>query len=208
MDWKFSFEDLLWNAEQIVGKLPVKSLGDKQIYGDWYEVAEANGKKYLFEISDDDETNQRLNYELALINRYLPEKGKKFVVQSIDDTLEFTVVDFPYSLPSEKKFFILYFITAKNPETLKNAVLTLVGNRYYASKVNTGESLISVIDREIVDLTGSNIYDLFDVQENYDTAFDMHGKELPRTALYLDVPYFEIKSRKLKYPMEWHNPEE
>lgn len=112
----------------------------------------------------------------------------------------------PHMIPATSKYFIKYFIKSKNPTTSKEVILTLGNNRIYASKVNVGESLLEVINREIVELTGSKEYKLVEVVDNYDSAFDRYGNRLPRSALFLEVPYFDPKTRRLRYPMEWVEP--
>lgn len=109
----------------------------------------------------------------------------------------------PHMIPAKSKYFILYFIKSKNPATSKDVILTLGNNRTYASKVNIGETLLGVVNREIIELTGSSKYKLLKVVDKYDTAFDRHGNKLPRSAIYLEVPYFDPKTKSLRYPVEW-----
>jgi hypothetical protein len=108
----------------------------------------------------------------------------------------------PYILPTKEKHFIIYFISSTDPKTNKDFSLTLGNNRFYASKVNVGESIKDVVDREIVELTGSSKYDFMNIKRS-DTAKDKYGNELERYALFIDVPFFNLKNRKTKYKMIW-----
>ena len=75
-------------------------------------------------------------------------------------------------------------------------------DQIYCSKVNPGETLHEVIQREIPTLTGSNRFQLIDIKEG-GTAPDRHGKELLRMDLFITVPYFEPKLEKLRHNLEW-----
>lgn len=110
----------------------------------------------------------------------------------------------PYVLPAKKKHFILYFIMSDNPEIGKGVYLALTGNGFYASKVEAGKSIDQVVKREIPELTGSGKYKIMGVQ-NYDTAKDRFGNELPRYSVFIEVPYFDPidTDRKLKHKVEW-----
>lgn len=77
VDWKFTAGDLIFGAETVVGKLPVKYVGEDQIYGDFVEIVEVNGEKINFKI-DDDNSGDRLLAIIDLINKNLPDKNTRF----------------------------------------------------------------------------------------------------------------------------------
>lgn len=106
-------------------------------------------------------------------------------------------------LPASSKYFILFFIVTENLENKSYYSLLLDDGRLYASKVEEGESLKEVLDREVVDLTGSKEYELIKIDAHYDTAPDKKGNLLPRSAIHINVPYFDPKLVKTKYPMKW-----
>lgn len=106
-------------------------------------------------------------------------------------------------LPTSSKYFILFFITAVHPENHRYYSLLLDDGRIYASKVEEGESLREVLDREVVDLTSSKEYNLIKVDANYDTAADKKGNILPRSAIHINVPYFDPTLIKTKHSMKW-----
>ena len=104
---------------------------------------------------------------------------------------------------TEEKYFILYSIIARIPETFRLQYLVLDDGRFFASKVNKGETLTEVLNREVSELTGSNNYFVEDIADKYDSAPDRKGKYLPRTAVFLRVPYFNPDKVKTKYLMRW-----
>lgn len=210
VDWKFSAEDLIWNAEQVAGKLPLTYIGERQIRGEWFEVVEADGKEVLFKV---DNSPNILEDIMMLINNHLIDKR----FESYDtegDSYGFTLVDgqtritkriipeISRTTPAVSKYFILYRISSKNSTTSETVMLVLDDGRIFASKVNPGETLTDVVNREIVDLTGSNEYTLNSVSE-HDEAKDRFGNMLRRYALYIDVPFFNLENRKTRYSMKW-----
>lgn len=104
--------------------------------------------------------------------------------------------------PAKSKFFVMYFLTATDPVSARSVLLSFPNNKLYASKVSVGETLKSVIDREIVMLTGSSKYKVLKIVEG-GTDLDRNGNEVKRLNLHIDIPYFNINSRKLKYPSVW-----
>lgn len=96
----------------------------------------------------------------------------------------------------------MYFINSINPEDDKEYYLTLGENTLFASKVNEGESIKTVVDREIPDLTGSREYTLLNIKE-HDSAKDRHGNELKRLAISLYVPYFDPDNISTKHVVSW-----
>ncbi|KKQ30088.1 MAG: hypothetical protein US68_C0012G0027 [Candidatus Shapirobacteria bacterium GW2011_GWE1_38_10] len=106
-------------------------------------------------------------------------------------------------MPAESKYFIFYVILSKKPKTLENLYLSLENRGFFASKVEKGERLIDVIEREIKELIGGEKSKLIGIDEKYDFALDREGKSLPRTKLTFRANYFDVKAVKTKYPMEW-----
>lgn len=91
VDWRFSIEDFIYNAEEIVGKLPVKYVGERQVYGDWMEVVEVDGSEQLFPL---EESHESLISFLVLINKHLPDKTKEFDMYDTDgDSYGFKLVE-------------------------------------------------------------------------------------------------------------------
>jgi len=109
--------------------------------------------------------------------------------------------------PIESKHFVYYIIFSRKPITLEDFYLTLDDGRFYASKVEKGESLEEVIKRDMKKLVGSEIYKLVEIDKNYDFALDKRGNKIPRTRLTLKVNFFEIDKVKSKYPMKWKKME-
>ncbi len=90
IDWKFSVEDILWDIEKILGKLPVKYKGEDQIYGDWVEIIEYQGKDYKFKI---DNSYENLVEIIEFVNKILPDKNKQFVLDDTsDDNYKFELI--------------------------------------------------------------------------------------------------------------------
>jgi hypothetical protein len=125
-----------------------------------------------------------------------PESIKRFA------TTKNVTQQVPYMLPADEKYFILYFIYSRD-SSQKERFLVFGENSQHASKVNPGESLSQVVSREIRDITGSPTFTFMNVQHNYDTALDRFGKSLSRSAVYIDVPFFDPKTVKTKYPVHW-----
>ncbi|MBU1117581.1 hypothetical protein KKD37_01305 [Patescibacteria group bacterium] len=111
------------------------------------------------------------------------------------------------SSPEKGKHFVFYVIFSRKPITLEDFYLTLDDGRFYASKVEKGESLEEVIKRDMKKLVGSEIYKLVEIDKNYDFALDKRGNKTPRTRLTLKVNFFEIDKVKSKYPMKWKKME-
>lgn len=104
--------------------------------------------------------------------------------------------------PTTSKFFTMYLITTKQPNTDRTVLLTQGKGSVYCSKVNPGETLLDVIKKELPLLTGSSEYKLKDIQDGgFD--FDRHGNKLPRINLHIEVPYFDPHEKNLKYPFIW-----
>lgn len=98
-------------------------------------------------------------------------------------------------------YFTKYLITSVDPMTKKNLLLTM-GDGIYCSKVNEGEVLKDVIDKEIVLLTGSHEYTPIRTGDD-GTALDRHGKELTRIFLSISIPYFDPNERKTEVKAIW-----
>lgn len=111
-----------------------------------------------------------------------------------------------YVTPSTFKYFIKYFLIAVEPNTEKRKMLLLEGNKMYCSKVNVGESLCEVINKEIELLTGSKLYQITNVLHG-DFDYDRHGNKIPRYNVFLQIPYFNPYKIKLKFNMKWRNLE-
>ena len=77
VDWKFGAEDVIWNAEQVVGKLPIKFIEERQIYGDWVDVITYKGKEIFLE--HEPAYHEYVLRVVDLINKHLPDKTKTFV---------------------------------------------------------------------------------------------------------------------------------
>lgn len=107
------------------------------------------------------------------------------------------------SKKAEKKFFILYFMVGRIPNTDNLQYLVLENGGFFASKVNVGETLTEVLNREISELTGSSKYYVEHITERYDTALDRFHNTLDRTAVLLRIPYFDPAKTATKYPMKW-----
>ena len=199
VDWKFTAGDLIYNAEAVVGKLPLEYVGERQVNGEWKDVVNANNQEILFPY---DNSIDALFGIMGLINNQVAPKGKWFKnVDTQSDSFGFQLIDFPYGLPAASKYFTLYFVTATDPNE-KDVVLSLGNNRFFASKVDVDESILPVIQREILDLTGSNKYTLIDVRPK-GTAADNFGNQIPRSIVDVRIPYFDPAKTHTKYHVEW-----
>lgn len=211
VDWKFTAADLLENAEQLVGKIGIEYTGEREVDGVWYDVVRADGKEYTF---PSDNSPESLELIMELINRHIPDKHFEYY-PSDGDSHRYKLVsgggsvitkrevpEIPRTTPATSKHFILYRIQSINPATRATETLVFGEGTQYASKVNPGETLTQVIDREIVDLTGSKEYTLHSATE-HDEAKDRFGNSLKRYLLMIEVPYFNPESRTLKYPAHW-----
>ena len=90
VDWKFNAEDVIWNAEQVVGKLPIKYKEERQIYGDWVDVITYKDKEIF--IKKEPQYHEYIQRTVGVINKYLPDKTKEFECSEIDgDDLTFTL---------------------------------------------------------------------------------------------------------------------
>lgn len=108
-----------------------------------------------------------------------------------------------FILPGSSKYFVLYFIVTSNPKDHRYYYLVMEDGRFYAGKVEPGKNLKEIVDKEIVELTGSKVYRVINIKDNYDSAPDKFGNVLPRTSVTLEVSYFDPKIVKTKYPMKW-----
>jgi len=119
------------------------------------------------------------------------------------------VESLPFILPAKEKQFILYVITSKNPETGERMFLSFKEDECYSSKVEIDESIDQVVKREIPELTGSEEYKILGMQD-FGTAKDKSGNELPRYSVFIEVPYYDPKdpAKKLKHESEWKPVEE
>jgi hypothetical protein len=106
--------------------------------------------------------------------------------------------------PAESTYFIKLFIRAWDPKSSDPTMLTLLqdGNQMYCSKVETGQTLDEVLKKEIPTLIGDDYYQVMTMLDG-DFAFDKHGNKLPRKNVFIDIPYFDPKTRDLKYDMRW-----
>lgn len=105
--------------------------------------------------------------------------------------------------PTENKYFFFFTFLSKKPKTLEDLMLVPQNGLFYGSKIEKGERLIEVIEKEIKEFIGLEKYKLLRIEEEYDFARDREGKMLPRTKLTFKVNYFDVDKVKTKYPMEW-----
>lgn len=127
--------------------------------------------------------------------------------QSFNRTKNITkkiIKQLPWILPTESKHFILFFILSIDPATNKNVTLILGGGGLYGSKVEQGESIDQVVKREIPNLIGTTEYEIIQVQ-NFDTARDKYGNELPRYSVHIKVSYFDPAKKILKHKVRWRS---
>lgn len=103
--------------------------------------------------------------------------------------------------PASMTYFTQYLVYSNDPET-DLLVILLQGNQTYCSKVERGEKLQEVMDREIPLLTGSSEYRFLEIGDG-GSARNKHGDDLPRFNLIIAVPYFDPKSRNLIQPSSW-----
>ena len=73
----------MWNAEQVVGKLPIRYLEERQIYGDWVDVITYKGKE--IHIEHEPAYHEYILRVVDLINKHLPDKTKEFVWNTDDN---------------------------------------------------------------------------------------------------------------------------
>jgi hypothetical protein len=106
--------------------------------------------------------------------------------------------------PAQSTYFIKLFIRAWDPKASDPTMLILLeqGNQMYCSKVETGQTLDEVLKKEVPPLIGDDYYQVMTMLDG-DFAFDKHGNKLPRKDVFIDIPYFDPKTRNLKYNMRW-----
>lgn len=106
--------------------------------------------------------------------------------------------------PAESTYFIKLFIRAWDPNASNPNMLILLegGNQMYCSKVEKDQTLHEVLEKEVPPLIDSNYYKVMTVTDG-DFDFDRQGRKLPRKNVFIDIPYFDPKSRNLKYNMVW-----
>lgn len=143
------------------------------------------------------------------------QSGKEFSEKDAKEIFDYTknvanrVIKSPFlwqlfdlKVPAKSKYFIMYFLISTDPQAKKKMVLTYDFGKVYCSKVNEGESLKSVLDKEIPMLIGSGEYK-FVKKIDGGIAQDKYGNNIPRFNLYIEIPYFNPKDRNLKYDFSW-----
>ncbi len=145
----------------------------------------------------DNQTDLDLDEEEAKENFDYDKKTTELVINS---PLFEEIVNL--KLTAKSKYFIMYLLWATDPQTGKKVVLTYDSGKTYCSKVNPGETLRSVIDKEIPMLVGSKEYK-FVKMLNGGTAPDRYGNYLPRFNIYIEIPYFNPKERQLNFDFSW-----
>ena len=75
VDWKFSAEDVILGAESVVENIPIKYLGQTDVFGYKIQAVLANGKLKIFPHGIDFEVLEEI---INLINKHLPDKNKSF----------------------------------------------------------------------------------------------------------------------------------
>lgn len=89
VDWKATPEEVIHEAEALVGKLPLSYTEERNKGDEWYFVVVHNGKEVLI--------NQELEFcipeTIDLINQALKEQKKQFnSVESMNDSYIFELV--------------------------------------------------------------------------------------------------------------------
>ena len=106
--------------------------------------------------------------------------------------------------PAVEKYFIKLHImsgTDKRPVILlfhhKPELINKRASLLYCSKVNPGETLGEVLDRETNALSPDIGYEVTRISED-GTDFDKSGNKIPRFIIEISVPCFETKGKKFK----------
>jgi len=136
--------------------------------------------------------------EYASIQRLIAEKRLRDQINRNQMLDEVTQTD----------YFVIYFVTTKSPESGDYLMLMLNTVGYYASKVRIGETLSKVISRDMKSFIPDVNYKVVDIKPNFDTAKDKNGNDLPRSAVYLTVPYFDPNEVRPKGQLSWSNLDE
>jgi hypothetical protein len=109
---------------------------------------------------------------------------------------------------AETKYFIKLLITSYDSlDKNKERYLTLIMHEgekpdnlnkvmNYCSKVNPGEKLQEVIEREITEISGNPFYRCLNIEDD-GFAKDKFGNDLKRLRLVIKIPYFEPKGKKV-----------
>lgn len=171
---------------------------DEQTFIDLKKLVKDVAEKLNLQIQDPQISNDMI--DPATFNPSDPQSNKMFNLGK--GSIQQFVEKSAWILPAKSKHFILYFVISNDPITNKKVLLTLGGDKMYASKVESEESIEQVVKREIPELTGADEYKIMQVQK-HDTAKDRHGNELPRYAVFVEVPYFTPEARALKQRVEW-----
>jgi hypothetical protein len=113
--------------------------------------------------------------------------------------------DYPHQTKKAlKEYFILYYIRSFDLSGNNEYFLTVGGDRLPASKVNPGETLQQVVQREMNDYTGSSTYKIINF-DKHDKAQDKFGNWLPRFKVEVLVPYFVTTVADTDWNMQWIN---
>lgn len=90
LDWKASIEDIVYNIKIVCPNLPIRSLPEKQVYGDWVQSVFIDEKEYSFMAN-----SETLILDIiSTINRHLRDKSKILVFfDTQDDNKYFILID-------------------------------------------------------------------------------------------------------------------
>lgn len=90
LDWKFPVEDIVFNIKKVCPDLDIKSIPEKQVFGDWTQTMIIEGKEYPFKT----ESDTLILDVISTVNKHLKKFNQTLVFfDTQDDDFFFILVD-------------------------------------------------------------------------------------------------------------------
>lgn len=90
LDWKFPVEDIVFNVKQILPRLDITDLKEKQVDGHWLQPLVLEGKEYSF----DADSETLIIDVIATVNQHLKKDNRILVwFDTQDDDYDFILIN-------------------------------------------------------------------------------------------------------------------